>query len=796
MVSLNEKGIELEFRLNSHKEEIPQILKNLEKNKYEIIESVTLINETFRQEYFFKNGEIIKTEIIQKEIIENKFMNLFGRKFKKTISKELPTTEKHNPKVVRIKYRYRFTFDNWFCDITAVNDPGTNFVNIKKNRIEFFDRMEKNPNLQAGECWELELEHRNPAKYQPDDEAAILAEIFAEDAENPLSRICQILKIPYNNLITLKKILPNAIELSKNVFITELWPEINEGKFAVTDKADGERMILYAKDTVDLISSDKNIRLHDKWKFKESIFECEVIDEIAYIYDILMLDGQNLVNEPFEKRWQPDFKLEYKNIKFKKFYFLNSSNYKIMKTVFEQELPYETDGVIFSSTGEKYRKMRHYKWKPIERMSIDFLCRKAPVLKPPKDLKQKSMEKRAGLEQKEMQDNLYFLFCSISAYDFKNLALRHIRGYEVLFERKKENQFPVHFCPSSQPLAYQFRWDGEDLDNKIVEFGYQKIQNFVGRDIPALRFMRIREDREDDLKKGYYGNYFKIAEMIWNNFNDPLVKDIILDPAAAIKDMYFQKPSDEWEKVRKNNNNMKRELIYKFARESKWALDFACGKGQDLLKYRDSHVKNIIMVDSVPDNISQVISRKYDIARNTNFPINIYTFCVNLLDNASTICQEITNNGVPFDEIDFISCNLAIHYLIGTQEQFENTINLFAKFMDRKTKLMITSLDGAKIFKLLKKGNFVSPSKKFAIRKLWKDNNFIGVGQKISIKLPFAENEMEETLVNYKAIENEFKKYKIKMVDFGTFNIEQKLELTDEEKDYVNLHSWAIFSKS
>ncbi len=799
---LQEKGIELEVRMLSDRNEIPKILaKLMDAEQAEISASVSLINGERRMEIFFDGDKVSRQETIAKQRLFGKKVTIADKKFNLSVAREEKIDEKFLPQVVRIKYRLRFkvkTEKLWYCDITLVKDSPADFPTIRANRIKFFERMAKSdiPVASKDEVWELELECADPSQFEMGDLDKIVSEVFGNET-TILSPLCSALGVPCTHTATLKKLLPNAIELSRNVFITEIWPEIQEAAFAITDKADGERMIIHAAQEVFLIAADKKIQLAAAWTHGESIFECEYVDGKAYIYDIIMLDGKNLTKLPFKERWQPDFKLGLKDVYFKKFYFLDSKNYvKQLKASFAAELPYETDGLIFSSINEPYRRMRHYKWKPIEKSSIDFLCKKAPVLKPGKDIKKLELERRAGLISKEEPNNKYFLFCSISPHDFKMLGLRHVQGYETLFERKKEPVFPVHFCPSSQPLAYQFEWDGENLDDQIVEFGYQPSTNFAGHAVPSLKFMRIRHDRQDDYKKGYYGNYFRIAEFVWNSFNDPLTKEIIMDPQKAVADMYFQKPSDEWIRVRKHNNNVKRMVIQKYASGSKWALDLACGKGQDLLKYSSAGVRNIIMVDSVPDNISQVIQRKYSNLKVIKNPMSVYTFCIDLKGGASEICQEISSNGIPFETINFISCNLAIHYLLGDPEQFENTVRMFANFATSGTKIMITSLDGSKVFNLLKSGNFTSKSGKFAIKKMWTGGRLLTCGQKISIKLPFAETAMEENLVNYKALEQEFKKYKIKLTDFGTFGEDFLDGLTEEEKNYISLHSWAVFVKS
>ena len=44
--------------------------------------------------------------------------------------------------------------------------------------------------------------------------------------------------------------------------------------------------------------------------------------------------------------------------------------------------PYETDGLIFTSLDSNYYKTKNYKWKPVEKLTIDFFCVRNPVKTP------------------------------------------------------------------------------------------------------------------------------------------------------------------------------------------------------------------------------------------------------------------------------------------------------------------------------------------------------------------------------------------------------------------------------
>jgi hypothetical protein len=118
-----------------------------------------------------------------------------------------------------------------------------------------------------------------------------------------------------------------------------------------------------------------------------------------------------------------------------------------------------------------------------------------------------------------------------------------------MFPSASTNLVPVQFAPADAINACLL-WSDQDIDNKIVEVNWQN----------GWRVTRIRDDREDDYKKGYYGNHYFVAEIIWRNFANPLLQHQ-LTSNSLYDGYYFQSTNDDWKKVRAFNNRVKEEML-------------------------------------------------------------------------------------------------------------------------------------------------------------------------------------------------------------------------------------------
>ena len=70
--------------------------------------------------------------------------------------------------------------------------------------------------------------------------------------------------------------------------------------------------------------------------------------------------------------------------------------------------------------------------------------------------------------------------------------------------------------------------------------------------------------------------------------------------------MYFSKKDIKYADVRKFNNRVKRQLISRYS-NSEYVIDMASGKGQDLQKYVDAKINNLLMLEIDESAIDELI---------------------------------------------------------------------------------------------------------------------------------------------------------------------------------------------
>lgn len=810
---LKEKHIELELRVHEPRD----VLVDFYRQKLagasfpvEVIRSVAFskpgstARSKFVQEVYFVDGQPPRSESRIKE-------QLFAQdekvpvNYRLAVSRETPTDGKiQSASHVRIKYRFRYEVGQWWADFTIVKNVPNIIETIRRERLALFEQVGAGIDKALADkalTIELEFEHRDPAHYS----GPTILDMFGA---NHMAKLCQLLK--KRSTLTLKLMLPKVKELTRITFTEEVYSSI--GDFWATDKADGVHMVLFTSgangiafsSATDIINIGAGLTDYST----ASIFECEAIDGKYYIFDVIAIAGQMLTEKLLPERWAAAAGAELPaGVQFKTYKTLDSDYKGDLIALLDDPREYEIDGIIFSSINKKFNDMAHYKWKPLSHMSIDFLCKRSPEsfhepeVKEYDDITNRFVS--TGGSGKKVD---YWLFSSITFDLFKFFGFSFPRGYQTLFPKKQDRLFPYLFKPSHKPLAYMWSSERADLDGKIVEMG-------VNPTDLSFRLLRVRDDRADDLASGtYYGNFYEIAEKTLMNFVDPLSRELLLDPQSGQDALYFKKASTGYENMRKYNNNVKRTIIAEYAKNANWVLDSACGRGQDIRKFMSARAQNLIMVDSVPDNISQVVNRKYDLfadrQRARTDTLRIYTFLLDLNDAAAETEYKIRHNGVPFKEVDFIACNLAVHYLIGDMDNFVSMVELFTS---PGTRIMLTSIDGAAVVELLAKGDYVSATGKFRIsKKDWPAAKFsrtdgssksakLQPGMKIDIKLPFSEEPMEELLVDYDLLTKKFRKFGIRQVATGLFTELKNLstrDLTAEEIEYVGLHRWIVYEKA
>lgn len=714
--------------------------------------------------------------------------------------------------LIRFKHRISTKISKWRLDFTFVkllHIDTMPHVSVLTNIRDTLFGVERRQ-LMDSDLWkyasqiEVEFELTEP-KCEALDLTTIydfLANILnSVNSENILIHLENILYPGNNkNKSSLKRLLPNAVEMTKRMYFDNIIDYISD--FYITDKADGLRTILIIRNSqVSYFDTQHhNLKEEKLLQVNELLIECELINDHFYSYDILVADGKSVINKPFEDRlkilkyYVLKLKLPYLSVK--EFIKLSSEYAEQIRHFYKQALTnvYKIDGLIFTSCKDSYLTTKYYKWKPTGLMSIDFLVKKCPP-------------ELLGIAPYNIISGkvLYILFTGIKYTDYKFLKLDKIRCYEKIFPFTQKHYFPIQFSPSDFPYAHIWYHEEKDLDGEVIEMTYDTIDK-------QWNMLRIRNDRKQELKQNYYGNYFPIAESIWRNFFNPLTLEILCSTKEEIsKEFYFiVNASKKYETLRAYNNMVKYNLVDYVTsnKKVKWVVDLGCGKGQDLPKYIRFGIPNALLIDVNQNNISEVINRKYNMKNNST---RIYTCCSNLNNPSEDIMEDLYRRGIIPTGLkkkfaDLIICNFAIHYMFDSIQMLENFVSLIDSLLNTNGKVIITCLNGEKVLAALKSNQWGDGERHLIkcnadINKYPALRTKVKQVPKIEIMLPFSNGQLyQENLVSLDLLNKVFKKKKIIVDSQGSFKgyyeNEGNWKFDKLDLEYIDMLSYTIYTRS
>lgn len=632
----------------------------------------------------------------------------------------------------------------------------------------------------------------------------------------------------------IKQLSNQVIEMDKNMFLGGVLPDIE--KFYITDKIDGKRTILFITNGNVWGVSDK---LNDLGEVKTInstyIFDTEQYGNKYYIFDVMLWDGDVITEKTFEERMayfsqatqllnkkvdkkvntkvdkkintKVDKKINKKvhtnaniEVHTKPFTKLTSGFQAQIKKLKSTKKPYETDGFIFTPADGKYNDMNVYKYKPLDKLSVDFLIKKCP-------------QKLLGINPYMPGGRtLYLLFCGISKNVFNKLNMELIDRYTDIFPHLNKyhlpNYFPIQFQPSNDKYAYLYWSDDDNLDNNIGEFS---IPNYADPHTEyKWELLRLRDDRKIEVERGnYFGNNYKIAELTWMSYQNPL----IIEELTKIElKSYFQKHESKLHDASRSYNSYVKTSIFNQYKNTESILDLASGKGQDLFRYARIGTKQIMFLEKDLTALSELIKRKHDYSiRRENGQMEIFAHQMDLnatyVDNIKILdaaSLDIPNNG-----FDLIMCNFAFHYLIPNKKALVNIGKFINNYLKPGGRFIFTAFDGQSVFNLLKehKGEWMSEKKdKFHIKKKYNQSTIQPTGQEIEVLLPFSSGEYyTEYLVNIDYIEAEFQKiglvletnqgFSQYLKNYKVSNKNSSKIMDEDDKLYTSLYHYYGFYK-
>ncbi len=596
----------------------------------------------------------LKSEI---EIEENKYNNLCD-----IIDK--------NAKDFRFKKRYSFmTKDNLFrIDLTILKQS-------KLSKIKF---IESGVNC-CKEHFEIEIEFIKPKNIILDNNKIyenytqqffkILAQILSEIHNTELlisNNEYENIKKNYLELIKKKK---NFYNINKEFFgpkpvALELQNLLEEppyntpsilNNYTVTDKADGERMLLYIDTNKQIYLINDRLKIYKTGLTNENIntlIDGEYIStnlsneniKLYMCFDIYFLNNMDVTNYPliskseenrlkylekFEKSLLKDKQDDKVKIKVKDFYsttidkdtIFNLSK-KILNRKDANKFPYHIDGLIYTpenlgvgaytSNTDKSDYFGTWnmvmKWKPPEENSIDFLI---------------------NLDNSILQlNNNNYKLCKlfVGHNKFEEIDPIKILSDEMLIKNEIKYE-PYEFAECLLPIdnsnnIYTTQSNEILTDNIVVEFAYNNTDKSLDE---SLRWIpiRIRHDKTEltNITKTIAANSINTANKTMNTILNPISINLItgketlenttfsLDTLES--DIYYNNEninrnnSITYNMLNFHNNTIKNKYLYAKFRNinDKSLFEIACGKGGDMHKWYNNRYNLVIGTDISVDNI-------------------------------------------------------------------------------------------------------------------------------------------------------------------------------------------------
>lgn len=680
----------------------------------------------------------------------------------------------------------------------------------------------------------------------------------------------------FKHELGLKRLLPPVVALTR-VEYRSIYPPVG---YYVTDKADGVRCVISVREGRALVLADflyeykASRELLEKSEKKArlteaTIVDCELVyDETkredgetppftVYLFDVIAVGGENVSSDGIEKRITHlsaaasilgEFGIK---AKVKTYVHISSSDQKTLETQFMSLIsvknrPYAIDGLILAEPGKSYLETTSYKYKESAHNTIDFLARRCP----PSVLGKEPFVDKKG-------HKLHFLFNGISPDMFDSLGLQWCPGYAELFgapdtrrpartPANTGNYFPIQFSPSDVPLAYLYHHpDGSafgTVDMKVIELKCRGDCAGAGGGASVVDWEMVRErsDRTKDLlAKRYYGNDFRVAELVWLNNVDPFPKDQLwLGPGLD----YFARPKSGIYKAQTAFTSFVKSQRILTLRHSAWVVDLGFGKGQDLGRYMDADVGSLLAVDKDRAALAEAVRRKYTHAdrgrrgkdhrsdetgvderlqRRTMRSHNskgttLHVVVADLLSPFDQLVPVFRRAGLPVAGADAIVNNLAVHYMMGTMESMRNFVALCRECVRVEGYVIITAMFGQKVHALLTESKvqdgqswdiYEEETLKFSIKRMYSGETLQSAGQKIGVLLPFSDGQYyEEYLVNTRVLTDEFVARGFRVVslnpvqkhfeEFRMRNPPVYKMLTDNDKTYLSLYGEIILMRT
>ena len=296
-----------------------------------------------------------------------------------------------------------------------------------------------------------------------------------------------------------------------------------------------------------------------------------------------------------------------------------------------------------------------------------------------------------------------------------------------------------------------------------------------GSTLVGWEVVRARPDRAAAVAAGgYFGNDLRVAEATWLNYVDPFPAPVLWEGRRGAAPEYFAaERSAAYRAQTAALSFAKTRAILAALQGAAWVVDLGAGRGQDLGRYAEAGVRNLLAVDRDRAALAELVRRKLDLAgrgggagergKRRGAPAPgpaVRVVAADLTGPAPALAALLAAAGPPLGEADGVVCNLAVHYFLAGRGGAANFAALAAALLRPGGRLLVTALDGAAVHALLAPlppgGAWEAREDgvlKYAVRRLYASPALEAEGQTIAVLLPFSAGEFyEEPLVNFAAL--------------------------------------------
>ena len=745
-------------------------------------------------------------------------------------------------KAFRLKKRYSFTptHRDWRFDFTVVRrSPNVNdeFLGHKRFATSIISSV--------NETYELEIEMLKSKKQDMEKltkeflKAGITIYAVANGIENVISKTeklrvlegyAALWKTPLPTGATMLQrprsffVGPQPVTLELNNVISDediMGVDTILRDYTVTEKADGERFLLYVDKGGKAFLINNKLDVFDlrmkAASTTNSLFDGEYITrtsdgeniKVFAMFDVYYYNGKDVRSLPLlnagnagnsrveiMKAFAQKQQTDATTFHVKEFHHDDTSVFnavqKVLDMVHADHYVYRIDGLIFTPkdlpVGALYKNgepnmqgpwMKVFKWKPPVENTIDMQV-----------IADGSKSKQIMVDGEVK--NVYTLHIGYKPSQWEPIKPKVYFESGIKPEASKYSLIP--FQPSEIldrdiSVFYGDKCKNGDiiLNNSIIEFAYKNDASlpYPKRWVP----LRVRKDKVSP-------NDFSTAMNVWRSIDMPVTEDIIQGKKLVYakdiprEDVYYKRHIDRDKFASKNmmtfhNYWVKYQyLIRKYGLNKKSLFDIACGKGGDLKRWIDTGLQVVFGIDKARDNIENpndgIYSRLHQMRLGKD---KRYMFCtmdgsealtpsyINKLDESDKyIGKHLLEHG-PFD---VVSCQFATHYFFKDEDTLDVFVENVNMYLSTGGLFIGTCLDGRKVkskLEKLKQGE--SLTGRMEDRILWnmrKDyDQEEEYGNEIKIYMESIGMEISEFLVDIDVLKAKFEKHQIELIETTSF---------------------------